>query len=223
MPARTRFCPACGNPRAGKKPFCKGCGHRFDEPADSPGVAQKIAGAAQQVASAASAAQSAVSSAASAVQGAGQLAALVLDGTPPPVWHVVVGETLPSVEEILARQVVRAAEQQAQAIGRQVVDRAARRLDQAIAGQAGGSDAAPAEPEPESPHFCERCGAAMDVQSRFCLSCGQPHRHEPTPGPARGPAPGTANACPRCRAPVSPGWQFCKKCGLHLNPQLNRS
>lgn len=219
MPSMTRFCPACGKPREGKKPFCKGCGHRFDAPGGSPGAARELVGAARQMASAASAAQSAVSSAASAVQGAGQLAALVLDGTPPPVWHVVVGETLPSVEEILARKAVQVIEQQVEAVGRKAVDRAVRHLEQAVAGPSGGNVPTAARPDAAAAHYCEKCGAAIGEESRFCLKCGQPHTHGPSSGPVPAPDSGPGTTCPRCRAAVTPGWQFCKKCGLRMAPR----
>ena len=216
MPSMTKFCPACGKAREGRKPFCRGCGHNYAAPADAPPAIGNIAGAARQVASAAASAQSAVSSAASAVQGAGQLAALVLDGTPPPSWHVVVGETLPSVEEILARKAVQVIEQQVEAVGRKAVDRAVRHLEQAVAGPSGGGAPTAARPDPAAAHYCEKCGAAIGEESRFCLKCGQPHAHGPSSGPVPAPGPGPGATCPRCRAAVSPGWQFCKKCGLRM-------
>ncbi len=50
--------------------------------------------------------------------------------------------------------------------------------------------------------FCEKCGAQVDNDSKFCLNCGTPVTPEPEPAPAPAPAPAS---------PAKPGFFSNKK------------
>jgi hypothetical protein len=215
MPSIARFCTICGQARDGQYPFCIGCGRKYEEPASAPAPARDMGAAVERVASAVSAAQSAASSAASAVRGAENLARMVLDGTPPPAWHVVIGETIPSVEQILAQKLVTAVQEKVvSAVQRTVVDRAAPSMEPSFSGQRGRDAPTPAGAGVNAPYFCNGCGVAISVDARFCLNCGKPHHQEASlETSAAALARGQVRVCPRCSATLVPGWRFCVTCG----------
>jgi ribosomal protein L40E len=213
MPSMTRFCPICGKARDGHAPSCAGCGHRFDQSPGAPVPAKNAGGAVERMASAVSTAQSAVSSAASAVHGVENLARMVLDGTPPPAWHVVIGETLPTVDQILAHKLVQAVQQEVvSAVQKKFVEQASPPVEEAVAGQPGSNAPPSAVERVNAHHFCDACGAEFNVDEQFCVQCGKPHNHEASTG-AAAHARGSGSVCLRCNEAIAPGWKFCRKCG----------
>jgi hypothetical protein len=213
MPSISRFCPVCGNARDGQKPFCLSCGHKFEEPAGAPRPAQNAAKAMEKVTSAVSAAQSVASSAASAVRGAESLASLVLDGTPPPAWHVVVGQVLPSVEQILMQKVVAAVQTEVISAVQQKVVEQAQHIGAAISGKHSREALPPATAGVDASDICDGCGAEIRASARFCMKCGKRRQPITAPNAGKGTAGGPALSCPACGATVTPGWEFCIQCG----------
>jgi hypothetical protein len=218
MPTISKFCPVCGTARDGQKPFCLSCGHKFEEPASAPAPVQNAAGAMEKVAAAVSAAQSVASSAASAVRGVQSLASLALDGTPPPAWHVVVGQALPSVEQILMQKVVAAVQTEVISAVQQKVVEKAQHIGTAISGKHSREASHPDEAGSAS-DICDGCGAAIRDGAQFCMQCGKRRQHVIAPDAAAAPAGGSALSCPACGATVTPGWQFCIKCGGRIAAQ----
>ena len=71
---------------------------------------------------------------------------------------------------------------------------------------------APAKPEPVPAlaiETCEKCGAALKPQAKFCGHCGAAVVHHPPPPPA----PPEARFCSRCGAALKPQSKFCSQCG----------
>jgi hypothetical protein len=216
MPSLSRFCPACGKPREGQKPFCKSCGHRYEEPAGTPAPAQNVAGTVEQVAGAVSAVQSVAASAASAVRGVENLASLVLDGTPPPAWHVVVGQTLPAIEQILAQKVAAAVQTEVISAVQQKVVEQAQHIGEAISGRRDREASPTAAAGVNAADLCDGCGAPIHANARFCMKCGKRHQHAAAPDAAAAPAGVQALSCPACGAAVTTGWEFCIQCGCRF-------
>jgi hypothetical protein len=219
MPSSSRFCPVCGKARGGQKPFCASCGYKFKEPEGGPAPVQNVAGAAERVASAVSAAQSVASSAASVVRGVENLASLVIDGAPPPAWRVVVGQALPSVEQILMQKVVAAVQTEVISAVQQKVVEQAQHIGEAIYGQRDREASPPATADVNTSDFCDGCGAAISASEQFCIKCGKRHQHATAPGVAAVPAGGPALSCPACGAAVTPGSEFCVQCGGRIIAQ----
>lgn len=76
--------------------------------------------------------------------------------------------------------------------------------------------------------FCIQCGAVLDPQSRFCVSCGAPNKAEATEAPAAAtgavqsaaaPAPSLATkTCPYCGEQIAQVAIRCKHCSSNLVP-----
>lgn len=64
--------------------------------------------------------------------------------------------------------------------------------------------------------YCEKCGAALEPGTRFCMTCGAPIAQEGAAQAAPAPAQPQVSAprfCEQCGAPLETGQRACRRCG----------